>query len=311
MNNVLNEEILKELKNKIKGSGGCNLVVGTGINNRLTPVWTKLIESIINYILESKLHYLNKKDRNELLKLFMKEDVYTQALIIKHYLGKKEYIMLIRDEIYKNHDQYNKNIEESLIPQISDFCKSNLVKSIISVNYDDYLESYLSSEDVKFTSIYNFEKIKSIKKNVIPIYHIHGYIDRKHTFSELFNQKITFSIDEYFNLFNNPFIWQNIMPIYNFMLYPSIFLGTSLDDINLMRIVELSDQDKEKPNAYWFKAYHDGESAKAMSFIAKFKGINYINCGKPEKGRSQYLMINKVIGKLISDLKRKEKNNEN
>ncbi len=298
------EQKVLELESKIRSKNGCNLIVGTGINNKLTPSWTDLISKIFQYILKSKLYYLDEDEITKLVQLFKDEDVYFQAHIIKEYLGKREYMMLIRDEIYFQQSDYAEKINDSLIPVIAEFCKKKYVKSIISINYDDYLEMYLRQNFIKFVSVYSAKSIKEIKKDTIPIYHVHGFIDRQMAFSELFQQDITFSLDEYFNLFNHPFIWQNTVPIFQFMLYPSIFLGTSLRDINLNRIIKISNSNANNngSDAYWFKEFKEQENIHAMEFIAHLKGINYINCGEPKVGNNPYLMINEVLRKLIQSL---------
>ena len=300
----LKYETLAELRKKILDRKGCNLIVGTGINNGLTPSWSSLINSLINYMVDSKLHFLKKKDKREIIDLFNnKENVYTQALVIKQYLGKQEYIMVIRDEIYKNYNDYNDRIYNSLIPEISALCKSNFVKSILSVNYDDYLENFLIEDGLKVSPVYNQDNISSYRNGGIPIYYIHGYIGRRKTFSELFNQEITFSIDEYLNLSNNPLIWQNIMPLYNFFLYPSIFLGTSLDDINLLRMIELSQKAKEDSDAFWFKSFKPDENPSAISFFAKLKKINCVNCGISKINSTRYKLVKATLKALVNNLK--------
>ena len=111
--------------------------------------------------------------------------------------------------------------------------------NIITYNYDNYLEQALEYWGIDHTSIYNSE----IRTNAaLHIYHPHGFLPFKchpNKYNE-YRKGIVFSECEYHALYNNPYSWAMVLQEHLYRENVFLFIGCSLSDPNLRRILELT-----------------------------------------------------------------------
>lgn len=196
------------------------LFCGAGISN--CPKWEELLCNVIN----EKPDYL-KDEINE----FQKLSPQVQAKYLQ---------VLMKDDFYSSIERllYSPFIDQSSAKTrqaVSNFCKkSKNLESVITTNFDLLLEESLPNK-LKTIS-------KSIGKNVkskISVYHVHGIIKRNGESSD-----IVFDEDSYNKIYASPYDWANIIQLEKFVNNICIFIGASLTDTNVRRLIEYASKIK-------------------------------------------------------------------
>lgn len=98
-----------------------------------------------------------------------------------------------------------------------------------------FLKIFYIKNSIKFSVVYD-EGIK-YKSEEIPIYHVHGYLPKSKTIK---NHNLVFSEDGYHTQFIDPYSWSNLIQLYKYMNNSCLFIGVSLSDPNLRRILDIS-----------------------------------------------------------------------
>ena len=120
---------------------------------------------------------------------------------------------------------------------IADKLKYSKKFNVITYNYDNYLEQELNDLGCKYNAIYNEQMVSNDELN---IYHPHGYLPFG-TISKQYSQYkdyIVFSESEYHKLYNNAYHWSVVLQHYLYRDNTYLFIGCSLTDPNLRRILE-------------------------------------------------------------------------
>lgn len=190
------------------------------------------------------------------------------------------------------------NKESDLISTIVEMCKrvcnsgKRAVSSIITLNYDDLIETEMDKQNVDYELLFE-EGI--IHNEAIPVIHVHGVLRQ----SEPTTGLPVLSEEEYHDLYKRSFHWSNIEMLHAFYRSTCIFIGLSMSDPNLRRLLEfvasesngiyphyailpkgkLSDYNWESPTP---TKYYESNQAKEDEFLYRrtkiFKklGVNVI-----------------------------------
>ena len=145
---------------------------------------------------------------------------------------------LVRESIYEQIDdtKIDRTFEE--LQKLCTPCETGLnIDSIITLNFDDILEKYLTLQACE--PIY--EAGTQPKSGKLPVYHVHGFLPRKESKEKLDNgNRITFSEDLYHQLYTDVYCWSNIVQIDKFTNNTCLFIGISLTDPNLRRLLDVA-----------------------------------------------------------------------
>lgn len=210
------------------------LILGAGISiDYNLPTWGNLLKGISKKCLEvsdeNKDHVIDyiQSQTNNLIYARMLKNVFEKS-------SKERLSDEIQRLLYQNYNSDNTN---ETLSQIVNIClhEDYSLKSIITYNYDNLLETELekfSSSDSKFEEIYDGHYTKKI-----PIYHIHGYLPKDGFTSD----KITLVEDEYHMMYSNDSDWRNMEQINALRKHCCLFVGHSLNDPNLRRILDKKD----------------------------------------------------------------------
>lgn len=108
---------------------------------------------------------------------------------------------------------------------------------VITYNFDDLLEIHLDNIGLPFQTI--CDERTTISNDVLPIYHVHGFIPLKDEWLEKAeNSVLVFSEEGYHRLLNNPYFWANIIQLNCLRERTCLFVGLSLTDPSLRRILD-------------------------------------------------------------------------
>jgi len=125
------------------------------------------------------------------------------------------------------------------------------VHSVITYNFDDLLEQVLSEEAVGHRSICSSRQHPL--ETELPIFHVHGFIPQStESFDGLKEGLLAFSEEGYHQLFRDPYHWTNVIQLQAFQQRTCVFVGLSLTDPNLRRLLEYAATSRDEPRHFAF-----------------------------------------------------------
>lgn len=224
------------------------LVLGAGVSTEhKVPTWNTLLQRLLLNAFEVETN--QQKEKSKVLSKLFTELFPTSPLIAARYLCKyyegdestvkESFEEAVRNAIYEGIDLEN---EKDLFKEIRQLCtapgKNPNLNCIITYNYDDIIEHYLSKSNVEiqYKSIYSTGM--NPEYNELPIYHVHGFLPRNDTLNK--TNKITFSEDIYHQQYNDIYSWNNIIQINKFRDNICLFIGISFTDPNLRRLLDIA-----------------------------------------------------------------------
>lgn len=260
------ENAIKHLKDAYRNEKLC-LVLGAGISSDYgIPAWNDLLQRLL-------MEDIEEEPTNSILlsKLFSK--IFNPSpLIAGRYLEARFSESKIANKFEKEvksslYISFKENFQSKIVEEIIRFCiapgNSPNLDSIITYNYDDIIEQSLKDKnlDIPYESIYG-QAIDPEDKN-LKIFHVHGYLPRNGKISN--DNRITLGEFVYHEQYNNVYSWNNIVQINKFRDRTCLFIGTSLTDPNIRRLLDIANsQKKNKRYHYIFKKRVDKKWLKEI-----------------------------------------------
>lgn len=162
------------------------------------------------------------------------------ARAIRHAFGSDDaFKKAVRDALYQT-----KSHSSSLVDALSDiiYRNDNIVK-VITYNFDDVLEQGMKKD---YCFITNSNRIDP---GYFPIYHVHGYLPE----SKLdYPSWSVFSEEEYHDVYKNAYHWSNLEQLHSLANTTCFFVGLSLKDPNIRRLLEIA---KERDHDVYHYAF--------------------------------------------------------
>jgi len=238
---VAREQLIREVSQAYKNQE-LVLVLGAGVSvDYGIPNWNNLMQKLMMLTLEQQPDIallLSKLFSN----VFMPSSVIV-GRYLQHYFMNDDENLAFEGEVRRIlYESTNKEEDSNLMKEIAKFCiaagKSPNLDSIISYNYDDVLETFLTKLklDIPFRSIYG--NGMSPKSGELPIYHVHGFLPEKGDLSK--DNTITLGEGIYHQQFTDIYSWNNITQINKFRDKTCLFIGTSLTDPNTRRLLDIA-----------------------------------------------------------------------
>jgi hypothetical protein len=290
--------------------------VNIGFNEQLSwdGLLNYLVERAWNILrIEEGLH-INEKDKiDKLLKDF---SPYQKAMFIKKILG-NNYIGFLQSHLYSN---CNKQvIREEIIHsktqyliEIAKFIiKNENIHAVVTYNYDNFLSETIKllldtekqKEPRKIETVDIYQTIQHLAHDntTLPIYHVHGFIPPPDKILVEKSENVVLATDEYFNNMIEPFSWQTTTQLFYLNNYNCLFLGTSLDDWNMLRALAYSNHfSKAVQHFVLFTSNHSGEGKEVSTFMNRIKASVFEDIGiKPVyTDTADFEELNKLLIKL-------------
>lgn len=244
---IENEEELsinKSIQNLYKALQNKELVLGAGASFDFgIPTWDVLLQKLMALTIKS-----DKKSTKNLSDLYNKH-LKPTPLISGRYLqnhyeqNNSSFENKVRNVLYEKVD---KTFKSELMEEIIKLCtpnnKHSSFNSIITYNFDDILEYKLDQSEFKilYKSVYGFGM--DIRNIELPIYHVHGFLPQNKKLDKL--NTITFGESNYHHQYSDVYSWNNIVQINKFRENTCIFIGTSLTDPNIRRLLDIANKQK-------------------------------------------------------------------
>lgn len=112
------------------------------------------------------------------------------------------------------------------------------IRAVVCYNYDDLLEIHLAQRRVRFCSVST--EGQSPPPQVLPIYHVHGFLPRDGSLDH--QSEIVFAEDAYHTQFLDPYAWSNITQLNLLRERTGLFVGFSMTDPNLRRLLDVANR---------------------------------------------------------------------
>lgn len=231
------------------------LFLGAGVSiDGGIPLWETLIKTLHVYMLNSLtkdkvLSFEQQEMINELASDNEMESPLIQMRYIKEAFSKDEYHKLVHEALYGEGINLNTNLLDAIAkistPQRG-YCG---IKSIITYNFDDLLERKLTQKDIQYNTISDEGERQLVDK--LNVYHVHGYLPSN--FSEMTKEpNLVFSEEDYHKVYRDAFSWSNLAQLSALRENTCLFIGCSLTDPNLRRLLDVAARNDESPRHYAF-----------------------------------------------------------
>lgn len=231
------------------------LVCGAGISRDSSiPDWNELLVNILNEVFfNENLDIPESKVLAEDLISLMPQS----NLILGKYLRlvlKDDFEKVVQEHLYSYYNQ-DRDFESSMMVQgheiINYALETNMMKaivelarpkrrgkrleSIITFNFDDLIECALSKHNIEYCPIWKEGQIYGM--DALPIFHVHGFLPNQR---EIDSPNLVFSEEAYHSQFIDPYSWSNLIQLNTFSANICLFVGLSLSDPNLRRLLDIS-----------------------------------------------------------------------
>ena len=258
------------------------LVLGAGLSTNFgVPNWKNLLRNLLIATIEESEE--QEYDSDLLAQLFTRifglSPLAAGRYLQTYYDGREPERALafeeaLRDTLYQNVDQ---TAAHPLMREVVNFCaapgKSPNLDSVITYNYDDLLEHSLTSLDISVPHKAIFDAGMNPDKGELAIYHVHGYLPQDQELTE--KNRVAFGENIYHHQYNEIYSWRNIVQINKFRDYSCLFVGISLTDPNMRRLLDIARLQKGQPDDYhhiFRKHYAPHEIAGRLKALMQEEG---------------------------------------
>ena len=259
------------------------LFLGAGASNEAKiATWDTLISELFVALIDKQLianHIqIEEKDKEKIVKELINQNGNSPLLQTRFLRNgfENDFEELVREKLYKN------AVDSSdLLEEIGQLCIPNRgklgIRAIINYNFDDLVEKNLKRLRVKYHSIYGEGMIPTADE--LGIYHVHGFLPQeKENYENLTKSLLVFSEEGYHKLMLEPYNWANISQL-NYMINNTcLFIGLSMTDPNMRRLLEIAAQKKTENDGdcqhyVIMRRFRVKESAETDS-IKSFERVN-------------------------------------
>ncbi|WP_036911464.1 SIR2 family protein [Prevotella sp. FD3004] len=190
--------------------------------------------------------------------------------------GYKKQLDEIPDEFYNDMRAilYSDIHSSELIDSIAYFVHNGNVDSVISYNYDDLVEQKVR----RYTPCYPvYDKSRPNDGMGIHIYHVHGFIPKQGPWSP-----IVLGEKEYHKVYQEAYNWGNVEQLHALCRNVCFFIGLSMRDPNLRRLIDISNDGGEIERVHYAFLRKSENDVPFMEKIMRGFGVNCIWYDKHE-----------------------------
>ena len=237
-----------------------DLVMGAGINKDYgAKNWTELVTSL------NSTYYGGSEEDEAEVHHYAGKDLLTSPSLYRS--STFHVYKALAHELYEFEEARSFNDPNSTLYKCVDFLESHRGTSVITYNYDTNLEYLCKKRKLLYCTVYDDNSF-SVKNAVATIYHVHGLLPYERYDQRKFTDSLIFTESDYYYLYNNPYSWNVAKQLHDFKFNVCFFLGISLTDPDMKRLLELA-QNYLKFNFIFMKK-EEGYEEKAFETIASY-----------------------------------------
>jgi hypothetical protein len=227
--------------------GRLALFIGAGVSKSTgLPNWTELMQRISAQLIQRySTDGLTKRDQRWVKRYFQAEAPASPiilARLLRDSLG-ADFTSYVQEALYDKTDPHSTS---PIVEQLGDLCRPIgsifPVRGVVNYNFDDTLELALQRLNIPYGVIASEDD--GITDNELAIYHVHGFLPRKSSTRHVPSRQLVLTEDTYHQHFVDPYNWSNLIQL-NLLRYSvCLFVGLSVEDPNLRRLLEIAREKK-------------------------------------------------------------------
>lgn len=263
------------------------LFLGAGISrDAKIPMWDNLVSDLLVSLLSNKLKEFNinlSEYERDFIIQNLKDSNGNSPLLMARYIrqGLQELFTETLTQIL-----YKSCVNESkLLKSITKLCKPVRngigIRGVVNYNFDDLIEYNFVKNDISHHAIFREGDIPT--RDELGIFHVHGFLSRDGKgYNNLAKSLLVFSEEGYHNLMLDPYSWSNLIQLNYLREKTRLFIGLSLTDPNLRRLLDIVSRKQEIDICKHYailrrELYHKNnlnDSNVNLSNIEKFDTVN-------------------------------------
>ena len=276
------KKYLEQLKSEYENDN-IVLFLGAGASSDAKiATWDTLISKLFVLLIDKRLNakqiQIEEDDKKKISEKILSQNGNSPLLQTRFLRTgfESDFEESVRDILYSNADKTSKLLEE-----IGQLCIPNRgklgIRAIVNYNFDDLVEKNLKRLRVKYHSIYGEGMVPD--SDELGIYHVHGFLPQeKEDYDNLTRSLLVFSEEGYHKLMLEPYNWANISQL-NYMINNTcVFIGLSMTDPNMRRLLEIAAQKKidnnEECQHYAIMRRFTIEDSSGNDSIKSFERVN-------------------------------------
>ena len=286
------------------------LLLGAGVNQSQLPGWTELLKRVFKRASRRDLWNELPKDMDWFINS-TKITSYEKAAFMRRLL-QDYYLVALHEELYKPPSE-NKHGEtdDSLLRTIAQLCQRETVRAVVTFNYDNLLEQFMEKDEGgrRAAPISGKRPGIPLSGEILPVYHIHGYLPQHTQPPTAEEAQVVFAEDEYYDFALEPFAWQTATMLHLMRSNTCLWIGASLSDMNMRKHAHHAIAYAGETHAYALMASEDfdldntlteaEEQTKAIRVYASQLdniGIRMIHSGQKHESKTARLTeLNKML----------------
>lgn len=226
------------------------LILGAGVSiDAGLPNWNDLLKSLLENLSYKKRGTMLSKEHA----LCIEEHCFRSSIVMARYIidglldckpeeRNRKIVELLFNILWQKYDsKLPKPLLDAIVTVIARWRQS--IESIITYNYDDLLEQELNKQGVNYFSAgeYSHGNLGSI-----PIYHVHGIVPQNLNGGNSVVPIAVLCEDEYHELYKQAYHWSNVEQLHALMRCTCIFIGCSMGDPNLRRMLDMANSKEQR-----------------------------------------------------------------
>lgn len=292
------DKTLNMAKNSLQDND-FSFFLGAGVSmSAKLPSWWNLLEGMMAKRKQNQLHENDITQLNAIC--------YNSSIVLGRFIrllletksNEEEYYNVLHDALYGGVSSFDSPLISEICALISN--RKEQAKSIITYNFDDVMERALNERGIENYSIFGMNQPQS----AFPIYHVHGFIPFDN--SEVVKCVPILSEEEYHRVYANSYNWSNVEQIHALSRTTCIFIGLSMRDPNLRRLLDIAIRDSEHEARHYvflpcIKDFTEGDDAYIKNNEAmRIQREIFLELGLRVIWYEDY---NKQLPKLVGELK--------
>lgn len=214
------------------------LFLGAGVSMSADlPSWWKLLKDMID---TCKQKEFKDGDIEKLTKVCYNSSI-VMGRFVRMMMEKKsndeDYYQCLHDALYGGISAYRSPLIDEICNLV--YSKKSQAQSIITYNFDDVMERALRERGIENYSVFG----QNQPQQLFPIYHVHGFIPYAN--NDDIKSVPVLSEEEYHRVYASSYNWSNVEQLHALSRTTCIFIGLSMTDPNLRRLLDIAIQDSE------------------------------------------------------------------
>jgi hypothetical protein len=258
---ISQQELVDRLR-RAAGDQGIALYLGTGVSVKSgIPTWEGLVARMYYAALVEANHGFYRNYQLAMARWHLEQvheplDIVARKIRAHYDASREDFVECMRTALYADFigspedpiadtdELENNRTLRAVVDLISDSKRgSDYIKSVVTYNYDDLLEEELDPTmgQPDYSGPYEivFRQTPRHLEHALPIYHVHGFGPRRHGSEGSAREEIIFTEEQYNQIASDSWSWANIVQLRYMSSTVGLFIGLSLTDKNIRRLLDM------------------------------------------------------------------------